>query len=70
MMGVNSFDDLVKDGKAKFEGDRKPFDQLRSLMVPFTPDFEILPGTAAKKPTQGLNPMVMPDLLPPESSGD
>jgi alkyl sulfatase BDS1-like metallo-beta-lactamase superfamily hydrolase len=70
MMGANSFDDLIKDGKAKFEGDRKPFDQLRSLMVPFTPDFEILPGTAAKKPTQALKPMVMPDLLPPESSGD
>ena len=51
MMGVNSFDDLIKEGKAKFEGDRKPFDQLRSLMVSFTPDFEILPGTAAKKPT-------------------
>jgi alkyl sulfatase BDS1-like metallo-beta-lactamase superfamily hydrolase len=70
MMGVNSFDDLIKDGKAKFEGDRKPFDQLRSLMVAFTPDFEILPGTAAKKPMQGLKPMAVPDLLPPDSSGD
>jgi alkyl sulfatase BDS1-like metallo-beta-lactamase superfamily hydrolase len=29
MMGVNSFDDLIKAGKAKFDGDRKPFDQLR-----------------------------------------
>ena len=70
MMGVNSFDDLIKDGKAKFEGDRKPFDQLRSLMVSFTPSFEILPGTAAKKPTAGLKPMAVPDLLPPDSSGD
>ena len=70
MMGANSFDDLIGEGKAKFEGDRKAFDQLRSLMVPFTPDFEILPGTAAKQPTQGLKPMVMPDLLPPDSSGD
>ena len=70
MMGVNSFDDLIKDGKAKFEGDRKPFDQLRSLMVSFTPSFEILPGTAAKKPTEGLKPMAVPDLLPPDSSGD
>ena len=40
MMGVNSFDDLIAAGKAKFDGDRKPFDQLRSLMVSFTPDFE------------------------------
>jgi len=70
MMGANTFDDLIKAGKAKFEGDRKPFDQLRSLMVPFTPDFEILPGTAAKKPTQGLKPMAAPDALPPYSAGD
>ena len=69
-MGVNSFDDLIKNGKAKFEGDRKPFDQLRRLMVSFTPSFEILPGTAAKTPTPGLKPMEMPDLLPPDSSGD
>jgi alkyl sulfatase BDS1-like metallo-beta-lactamase superfamily hydrolase len=63
MMGLNSFDDLVKDGKAKFEGDRKHLDQLASLMVPFTPDFEILPGTAAKKPAEVLKPMAMPNLL-------
>jgi alkyl sulfatase BDS1-like metallo-beta-lactamase superfamily hydrolase len=70
MMGANTFDDLIKAGKAKFEGDRKSFDQLRSLMVSFTPDFEILPGTAAKKPTQGLKPMEVPDALPPDSAGD
>jgi alkyl sulfatase BDS1-like metallo-beta-lactamase superfamily hydrolase len=49
MMGTASFDDLIKAGKAKFEGDRTGFDQLRSILVPFTPDFEILPGTAAKQ---------------------
>ena len=48
MMGVSSFDDLIKAGKAKFEGDRKPFDQLRGILVAFTPDFEILPGTGAE----------------------
>ena len=52
MMGLASFDDLLKAGKAKFEGDRKGFDQLRGILVPFTPDFEILPGTAPKKPTR------------------
>jgi len=49
MMGLASFDDLIKDGKAKFEGDRSGFDQLRSILVPFTPDFEILPGTAPQQ---------------------
>jgi alkyl sulfatase BDS1-like metallo-beta-lactamase superfamily hydrolase len=65
MMGVNSFDDLITAGKAKFDGDRKPFDQLRSLMVSFTPNFEILPGTAPKTPTQGAKPFELPDMLPP-----
>jgi len=63
MMGVSSFDDLIKAGKAKFDGDRKPFDQLRALMVSFTPNFEILPGTAPKAPTEGLAPLVLPDQL-------
>ncbi len=63
MMGVTTFDDLAKAGKAKFDGDRKPFDQLRGLMVSFTPNFEILPGTAPKKPSQALAPFVLPDML-------
>jgi alkyl sulfatase BDS1-like metallo-beta-lactamase superfamily hydrolase len=66
MMGVSSFDDLIQSGKAKFEGDRKPFDQLRGLMVSFTPNFEILPGTAPKTPTKALQPFQLPDMLPPE----
>ena len=70
MIGASTFDDLIKDGKAKFEGDRKPFDQLRSLMVSFTPNFEILPGTAAKMPMPGPKPMEVPELLPPNSAGD
>jgi len=49
MMGLASFDDLIKAGKARFEGDRTGFDRLRSILVLFTPDFEILPGTAPKK---------------------
>ena len=67
MMGVNSFDDLIVAGKAKFDGDRKPFDQLRSLMVSFTPDFEILPGTAPKTPSKGLNPFELPDVFGPDT---
>lgn len=65
MMGVNSFDDLIKAGKAKFDGDRKPFDQLRGLMVSFAPNFEILPGTAPKTPTKEAKPFELPDMLPP-----
>ena len=47
MMGVASFDQLGQEGKASFDGDRAIIGKLRDLMVPFTPDFEILPGTAS-----------------------
>ncbi|WP_278620711.1 alkyl/aryl-sulfatase, partial [Ectopseudomonas oleovorans] len=43
-----TFDQLVKAGKATFEGDRKPFEQLMGAMTPFTPNFELLPGTISK----------------------
>ena len=69
MMGVSSFDDLVKAGKARFDGDRKPFDQLRGLMVPFTPNFEILPGTAPQATVSEMKPFEMP-VMPAEMGGD
>ena len=65
MMGRASFDDLLKDGKAKFEGDRTGFDQLRSILVPFTPDFEILPGTAPKQAAAAPKPFEVRDLVNP-----
>ena len=43
-------------GKAKFDGNRAGFDQLRSILVPFTPDFEILPGTAPKQASKAPKP--------------
>jgi alkyl sulfatase BDS1-like metallo-beta-lactamase superfamily hydrolase len=46
MMGVATFDQLAEEGKARIEGDRTIIHKLRDLMVTFTPDFEILPGTA------------------------
>lgn len=49
MMGKATFDDLLKQGKAKFEGNREPFDLLRDSLVRFTMDFEVLPGTGGKR---------------------
>lgn len=51
MGGTTTFDELLKVGKAKFEGDRKPFDLIRGAVVRFTPDFELLPGTKPEKAT-------------------
>jgi len=61
MMGVASFDQLAQEGKARFDGDRSVISKLRELMVVFTPDFEILPGTA---PTQRQVPPGRPFALP------
>ena len=49
MMGKATFDDLLAAGKAKIDGNRKPFDQLRGILVQFTPDFEMMPGTKPAK---------------------
>lgn len=49
MAGLTTFPALMGEGKAKLDGDPKPFEQLRSLLVEFTPDFEIMPGTEPAK---------------------
>ncbi len=49
MGGKATFDDLISAGKARFDGNRKPFDQLRGILVEFTPDFERMPGTNPAK---------------------
>ncbi|MCP4621766.1 MAG: MBL fold metallo-hydrolase [Bradyrhizobium sp.] len=63
MMGQASFDDLIASGKARFEGDRSGFDRLRAILVPFTPDFEILPGTSAKASTPPPKPFEVRDVI-------
>jgi alkyl sulfatase BDS1-like metallo-beta-lactamase superfamily hydrolase len=63
MMGLDSFDDLIAQGKAKFDGDRKGFDQFRSILVLFTPDFEILPGTAPKQPSKAPKPFELNGMV-------
>jgi alkyl sulfatase BDS1-like metallo-beta-lactamase superfamily hydrolase len=56
MMGVVSMDEQIKSGKAKLVGDRKPIDQLKSMLVQFDMGFEILPGTGAKDLTPEIDP--------------
>jgi alkyl sulfatase BDS1-like metallo-beta-lactamase superfamily hydrolase len=45
MSGLVTFPELVQQGKVTLEGDAGIFDQLQSVLVQFSPDFEILPGT-------------------------
>jgi alkyl sulfatase BDS1-like metallo-beta-lactamase superfamily hydrolase len=43
--GTATFDQLIANGKAKLDGDRKHIDLLRASIVRFVPNFELLPGT-------------------------
>jgi alkyl sulfatase BDS1-like metallo-beta-lactamase superfamily hydrolase len=52
MMGVVTLDAQIEAGKAKLEGDRKPYEQLKGMLVHFTPDFEMMPGTKPSEPTK------------------
>lgn len=72
MMGTATFENLLAAGKAKFEGDRSAYDKLKSLLVVFTPDFEILPGTvnSKKEASSQQNPFTLPDLLHADVAGD
>jgi alkyl sulfatase BDS1-like metallo-beta-lactamase superfamily hydrolase len=61
MGGQTTFEKLLSEGKARFDGDRKSFDQLKSTLTIFTPDFELMPGTKAKKLDVKSSPNVVKD---------
>jgi len=52
MMGKSTFDDQINAGKAKLVGDRRPYDQLKGMLIQFEIGFEILPGTKPGKSAQ------------------
>ena len=56
MMGAVPFDEQIKAGNAKLVGDRKPYEQLKSMLVQFDIGFEILPGTSPKDLVPEKNP--------------
>ena len=45
MMGAATFDQQIEVGKAKLEGNRQPYEDLKSMLVQFNMGFEVLPGT-------------------------
>jgi alkyl sulfatase BDS1-like metallo-beta-lactamase superfamily hydrolase len=49
MMGVKTFEELLKEGKAKVEGNPQILAQLVGMLDEFDPRFEILPGTKKDK---------------------
>lgn len=67
MAGQASFEDLLGDGRASFEGDISILGQLAALMVEFDPRFAIMPGTrprvevSAAMPFEGDIGAVIPE---------
>ena len=52
MLSSESQADQIKAGKAKLDGNRKPYEQLKTMLVQFSMDFEILPGTKPATPAK------------------
>ena len=69
MGGKATFDELLASGKAKFDGDRKFFDQVRSTLVRFTSDFELIPGTRPSDSTPSAEKDPFEADEPADSSG-
>ena len=69
MAGKVTFDEQVTAGKAKLVGDRKPLDQLRGMLVQFTPDFELVPGTKLPTPATQESKDPFQQTEPGDTSG-
>ena len=67
MMGAAKFDDQIKSGKAKLDGNKKVYDQLKTTLVQFELGFEIMPGT---KKAEAKSDMSTFEQMPPAYNGD
>jgi alkyl sulfatase BDS1-like metallo-beta-lactamase superfamily hydrolase len=56
MMGAVSFDQQIKAGKAKLDGNRRVYEKLKKMLVHFDLGFEIMPGTGEADLTPKKNP--------------
>lgn len=56
MMGAVRFDDQIKNGKAKLEGNREMYEQLKTTLIQFELGFELKPGTKGPKGPKVGNP--------------
>ena len=65
-----TFETLIAAGKAKVKGDLKPLKQLGSILVQFTPDFEIMPGTIPARPAPKAEKNTFKQPQPASTAGD
>lgn len=55
-------DEQITVGKAKLEGDRAVYEQLKSMMVGFDLGFEMMPGTGKADLTPEKNPFEQQEI--------
>jgi len=55
-----TFDEQIASSRAKLEGDRKPYDELKGMLVQFNMGFEVLPGTGGTSLTAPKNAFEQP----------
>jgi alkyl sulfatase BDS1-like metallo-beta-lactamase superfamily hydrolase len=68
MMGAVRFDDQIAEGKAKLDGNKEVYEQLKSTLVQFELGFELMPGTKAAATTKSdANPF---EQEPPVLTGE
>jgi alkyl sulfatase BDS1-like metallo-beta-lactamase superfamily hydrolase len=60
MMGAATFDEQIKNGKARLVGKREGLDLIRNALVWFNMGFEVLPGTGGTSLTAPRDPMQQP----------
>jgi alkyl sulfatase BDS1-like metallo-beta-lactamase superfamily hydrolase len=48
VIAKDSVEQLIQSGKMKLQGDPKPLGQIKAVLAPFNPIYEIMPGTAPK----------------------
>ena len=69
MSGQTTLAALAAAGKAKLEGDPGVVQQLQSVLVQFSADFELLPGTRAPRQAPGSAPEMFEQPEPASSAG-
>jgi len=67
MMGAATFDEQIKNGKAKLAGKREVYEQLKTTLVHFELGFEMMPGT---KKGEVKSDMSTFEQVPPAYNGD
>jgi alkyl sulfatase BDS1-like metallo-beta-lactamase superfamily hydrolase len=60
MTGKATFDDQIRNGKARLVGEREAYDLIKSSLVQFDMGFEILPGTGGTWLTAPRSPFEQP----------